>query len=172
VKESFHFLREEKPGVYIETYGVDFEDFEVGQIFEHRPGHTFTEAACLNYANHGFDLSPGCADLHFSRKVYGDRIKVVETFVLSAMAMTTKTFGKVVANLSMTSCKVEPVYVGDTLYFESEILAKRKSKSRPDQGLLHVSSHAYNQDGVCVLSFERKLLVYRRNVGPYTAAGY
>lgn len=172
MKESFHFLREDKPGVYIEIYGVDFEDFEVGQIFEHRPGHTFTEAASLNYANHGLDLSPGCADLHFSRKIYGDRIKVVETFVLSAMAMTTKTFGKVVANLSMTDCKVKPVYVGETLYFESEILGKRESKSRPDQGLLHVSSRAKNQQGDLVCSFERKLLVYRRGLGPYSAAGY
>ncbi|WP_444901890.1 MaoC family dehydratase [Microbulbifer sp. SSSA007] len=172
MKDSFSFLREVEPNVFIETYGVDFEDFEVGQVFEHRPGHTFSEASSLSYARNVFDLSPGYADQRYARRVYGDRIKVSETFVLSAMALTTKTFGKVVANLSVTDCKVEPVYVGDTLYFESAILGKRKSKSRPDQGLLHVSSRAHNQDGAYVLSFERKLLVYRRNVGPYTAAGY
>ncbi|WP_444919445.1 MaoC family dehydratase [Microbulbifer sp. CnH-101-G] len=172
MKDSLHFLREVEPNTYIETCGVDYEDFEVGQIFEHRPGHTFSEASCLNYARHSFDLSPGYADQRYARRVYGDRVRVPETFVLSVMALTTRTFGKVVANLSMTECKVKAVYAGDTLYLESEILGKRKSKSRPDQGLLHISSRALNQDGVCVCSFERKLLVYRRNLGPYEKAGY
>ncbi|WP_444916643.1 MaoC family dehydratase [Microbulbifer sp. JMSA003] len=172
MKESFNFLREVEDNVYIETVGIDFEDFEVGQVFEHRPGRTFTEASCVDYALRSFDLSPFITDKVYARRVYGDRQRVLETFVLSAMAHTTRTFGKVVANLEMSDCELQPVYVGDTLYFESEILSKRESKSRSEQGLLSIYSRAQNQHGEWVCAYKRTLLVYRKNFGPYKAAGY
>ncbi|WP_444894382.1 MaoC family dehydratase [Microbulbifer sp. TRSA001] len=172
MKESFNFLREIEKDVYVETVGIDFEDFEVGQVFEHRPGRTFTEASCTNYALHSFDLTPFITDQVYAHRVYGSRTRVLEIFVLSAMAHTTKTFGKVVANLEMVDCELQPVFVGDTLYFESEILSKRESKSRPDQGLLSIYSRAKNQHGEKVCSYKRTLLVYRKNFGPYEAAGY
>ncbi|WP_444930481.1 MaoC family dehydratase [Microbulbifer sp. SSSA002] len=172
MKESFSFLREVEDNVYIETFGIDFEDFEVGQIFEHRPGRTFTQASCTNYALHSFDLTPFIPDQIYAHRVYGNRARVLETFVLSAMAQTTKTFGKVLANLEMIDCELQPVYVGDTLYFESEILSKRESKSRSDRGLLSIYSRAQNQHGEQVCSYKRTLLVYRKGFGPYGAAGY
>ncbi|MCO1334524.1 MaoC family dehydratase [Microbulbifer sp. OS29] len=172
MKESFYFLKAVADNVFIERIGIDFEDFEVGQVFEHRPGRTFTEASCLDYAFHSFDLTPFVTDQVYARRVYGDRVRVLETFILSAMAHTTKTFGKVVANLEMSECKILPVYVGDTLYFESEILSKRASKSRPEQGILSVYSRAKNQHSECVCAYKRTLLVYRKNCGPYAAAGY
>ena len=172
LKDSFHFLREIEPNTYMECYGVDFEDFEEGQVFEHRPGRTFTEDDCLKHALHSLDLSPCYADQDYAKRVQGERMQVMESYLLSVMAVTTKTFGKVVANLSMTNYEIQPVYVGDTLFFESEILDKRESKSRPNQGVLHIRSRAQNQHGEWVSSFERKLLIYRRGVGPYRAAGY
>ena len=172
LKPSFHFLREEASNTYVESYGIDFEDFEPGQVFEHRPGRTFTEADCLTHALRSLDQGPHHADRHFARQVHGEAMRVMESYVFSAMALTTKTFGKVVANLSVTDYRIEPVYVGDTLYFESEVLNKRESASRPDQGLLRVSTRAQNQRGERVASFERQLLVYRRGVGPYADAGY
>lgn len=172
MKDSFHFLREVEKNTFVECYGIDFEDFEVGQIFEHRPGRTFTEADCLAHALRSLDLSPQYADQHYAKAVYGSRMRVMESYVFATMALSTKTFGKVVANLSMTDYVIDPVYAGDTIYFESEILSKRESKSRPEQGLLHVSTRAENQHGERVASFERKFLVYRRDLGPYAAAGY
>ena len=66
-----------------------------------------------------------------------------------------------------------PVFAGDTLYAESEVLDKRESKSRPNEGILGVETRAYNQDGKLVVSYKRNLLVYRRNADtPYAKAGY
>lgn len=172
MKESFHFLREEAPNVYVECYGIDFEDFEVGQVFEHRPGRTVTAEECVKHAIHSLDLTPHHADQNFARAVRGDRPQLTETYLLSLLAMTTKTFGKVVANLAMTNVVVKPVYAGDTLYFESEILGKRESASRPDQGIMHVATRALNQRGEVVCSFERKFLIYRKGCGPYQKVGY
>lgn len=172
MKESFNFLREQSQNNYIECYGIDFEDFDPGQIFEHRPGRTFLESDCHKHALHSLDLSPHHVDRNYARAVRGDKMQVAETYLLSMMAMTTKTFGKVVANLSLTNVTLKPVYAGDTIVLESEILGKRESASRPDQGIMHVATRAYNQDGMEVCSFERKFLVYRKGYGPYHAAGY
>lgn len=172
MKPSFNFLRKTEDNVYIETYGIDFEDFEVGQIFEHRPGRTLTLADSLAHGIKSLDHSPYIADQHYREQLYGKSVRVPESYIFSMMALSTKTFGKVVANLAMTNYVIEPAYVGDTLYFSSEILDKRESKSRPTQGLLHVKTWANNQHGEKILSFERKLLVYRRGLGPYEKAGY
>lgn len=172
MKDSFHFLREEAPNYFTECFGIDFEDFEVGDAFEHRPGRTFTEEEAMRHGSRSLDHSPHVVDQYVARKLDDRGIRIPEAYVLSAMALTTKTFGKVVANLSMTNFKVNPVYAGDTLYFESSILDKRESGSRPDQGIMHVATRAYNQHGYRVVYFERKFLVYRRDQGPYVAAGY
>ncbi len=172
MKSSFHFLREIDSNTYIETYGVDFEDFEPGQIFEHRPGKTLLAEDCVSHALRSLDLNPRHADRHFAGALYGDNVPVMETYILSLLAMTTKTFGKVVANLSIIDFEMKPVYAGDTLYFESEILTKRESASRPDQGILHIATRGINQHGEQVCAFERKLLIYRQGHGPYTQAGY
>jgi len=172
MKSSFHFLRKIDSDSYIETYGVDFEDFEERQIFEHRPGKTLLTEECVSHAVRSLDLTPHYADQHYAGAVYGKKIPVTETYILSLLAMTTKTFGKVVANLSIIDFEMKPIYAGDTLYFESEILAKRASMSRPDQGILHIATRGINQDGERVCSFERKLLIYRQDCGPYKQAGY
>ena len=172
LKSSFHFLREEQDKVFVECYGIDFEDFEVGQIFEHRPGRTFTLDEAVRYGVRSLDLSPQYADQEYAKKINDGRVRVPEAHVMAAFAVSTRTFGKVVANLSMTGCEVGEVYVGDTLYFESEVLGKRKSRSRPDQGLMHVATRAKNQQGVQVFCLERQFLVYLRGHGPYQAAGY
>lgn len=171
-KNSFNFLRKDGDSTYTEVFGIDFEDFEVGDRFEHRPGHTFTEEEAMRHASRSLDLTPFVVDQHYSRRVYGSRLRVPETYVAAAMALTTKTLGKVVVNLSMTHFDISPVYVGDTLYFESCILQKRASQSRPQQGLIHVESKACNQLGEEVVRFERKLLIYRKGLGPYRAADY
>ena len=172
MKESFNFLLKVESNTYLEHYGIDFEDFEIGQVFEHRPGRTFTEADCLQHGIRSLDLTPATVDRHYAQAVYGERSFVMESYALSAMASTTKTFGKVVANLSMTDFEIEPIAIGDTLYFESKILEKRESRSRPDQGLLQIETRAHNQHRQWVLSFQRKLLIYRKGLGPYNAAGY
>lgn len=174
MKPSFHFLRPvpDADQTYIETYGVDFEDFEPGQLFEHRPGKTITAGEAHRHDTRSLDQRPSVADHCFARQLDEGPPPVSEAYILSLMALTTKTFGKVVANLSMTEVEMAPILVGDTLYLESEILGKRPSGSRPDQGILHIETRGRNQRGEQVLRYQRKLLIYRRGQGPYQAAGY
>jgi itaconyl-CoA hydratase len=91
-----------------------------------------------------------------------------------ATAMTTRTFGRVVANLGWTDIEFQShVVAGDTLESESTILGKRESKSRPNEGILTVETRCYNQRREQVLSYTRNLLVYKRGAEtPYAAAGY
>ena len=162
------------PNVFVEVDGVDFEDFEVGQVFEHRPGRTLTALENLRHGLRSLGLSPRVVDSHYAEHVHGGDQPISETFVLGLVtALTTKTFGKVVANLGWKNVRFpRPVHPGDTVYAESEIVGTRDSASRPIQGILHVRTRALDQRGEEVCSFERHLLVYKRDQGPYEAAGY
>jgi itaconyl-CoA hydratase len=171
---GFASHRRLSPGVYMEVQGVDFEDFEVGQIFEHRPGRTFTALENTLHALRSLDLAPRVVDRQYADSVHGSEAPIGEAFLLGAVtALTTKTFGKVVANLGWKDVRFpRPVRPGDTVYAESEILATRESRSRPTQGLVQVRTRAVDQRGNEVCTFTRDFLVYKRGQGPYEAAGY
>ncbi len=171
---QFHSHRKLEENVFMEIAGIEFEDFAVGQVFEHRPGRTFTAEDNRQHTFRSADLSARTADAVYNHQVHGGENVISETLVVSAVtAMTTKTFNKVVANLGWTGVTLPtPVKAGDTIYAESELLDKRESRSRPAQAVLHVRTRAVNQDGQEVCSFERKLLIYKRGLGPYEDAGY
>jgi len=171
---TFHSHRKLGDNVYIEIAGVEYDDFEVGQIFEHRPGRTCTAEENRIHVMRSADLSMRHADAVYNEKVYGGEQSMSETFIVSVVtALTTKTFNKVVANLGWKNVQLPtPVRAGDTIYAESAILGKRESQSRPAQAVLHVKTRAVNQRGEEVCSFERRLLIYKRGLGPYEAAGY
>lgn len=171
---TFYSHRKLADNVYMEIAGVEYEDFEVGQVFEHRPGRTFTAEENRIHAMRSADLSMRNVDAVYNEKVYGGEQVISETLILSVVtALTTKTFNKVVANLGWKNVRLPtPVRAGDTIYAESEILGKRESQSRPAQAVLHVKTRTVNQRGEEVCSFERRLLIYKRGLGPYEAAGY
>lgn len=158
----------------MEVAGVDFEELAIGLVFEHRPGRTFTALENTRHALRSLDLGIRHVDELYNARVHGGEQVIAETFVLAVVtAMTTKTFGKVVANLGWTGVTFpRPVRPGDTVYAESEILGARESRSRPTQGVLHVRTRALNQAGEEVCAYERQLLVYRRGHGPYLEADY
>ena len=162
------------PNILLEVEGVDFEDFEVGQVFEHRPGRTLTALENLLHTLRSLDPSPRVVDRHYAELVHGGDQPISETFVLGVVtALTTKTFGKVVANLGWKDVIFgRPLHAGDTVYAESEILGTRASTSRQTQGIVHVRTRALDQNGEEVCSFERNFLVYKRGQGPYVEAGY
>ena len=98
-----------------------------------------------------------------------------ETLVVAVTtALTTRTFGRVVANLGWHDVQLPtPVSFGDTIEAESTILEARESRSRPGEGIISVATRARNQHGVEVVSYRRTLLVYRRGAtAPYAQAGY
>jgi itaconyl-CoA hydratase len=157
-----------------EQAGLFFEDFEVGERYQHRPGKTFLEAENWMHATRSLDWHPRYVDWeHIKRFEQGKQI-VNDYYLLgAATALTTRTFDRVVANLGWINTEfVEPVYVGDTLYAESEILGTRESKSRPDQGIITAKTVVVNQRDQIAVQFERNFLVYRRGLGPYEKAGY
>ena len=171
---TFYSHRKLADQVYIETAGVEYDDFEEGAVFEHRPGRTLSTEENRLHAMRSADLSMRAVDAVYNEKVHGGQNVINETLVLSVVtALTTKTFNKVVANLGWKNIQFPtPVVAGDTLYAESEILGKRESQSRSTQGVLHIRTRAVNQRGEEVCSFERRLLIYKRGLGPYEAAGY
>jgi itaconyl-CoA hydratase len=171
---NFHSHRKLADNVFMEIAGIEYDDFAEGQIFEHRPGRTMTAEENRLHTLRSADLSMRNADAVFNARVYDGEEVISETLVLSVVtAMTTKTFNKVVANLGWKNIQLpNPVRAGDTIYVESEVLGKRESQSRPTQGVLHIRTRAVNQRGEEVCSFERRLLIYKRGLGPYEAAGY
>ena len=157
-----HSTKQVGPQRYRETFGRYFEEFEVGDVYEHRPGKTLTETE-----NHLFTLltlntHPLHFDAEFGKATEFGRNLVVSTYTLALLIgmSVTDVSQKAIANLGMDDVKFSaPVFAGDTLYAESEVLAKRESKSRPGQGIVTVRTVGFNQDGVEVCSFLRNVLI-------------
>lgn len=159
---------------YRERNGVDYEDLEPGMVFQHRPGRTVYQAEnalhCLQTLN---QAAIHIDEQYASRTEFGKPLVVTTLSLGIIIAMTTKTFGRVVANLGMTDIRMlKPVFDGDTLYSESEVLSKRLSESRPGNGLVTVKTRGTNQRGEIVCELTRTFLVYLRGHEPYESAGY
>jgi itaconyl-CoA hydratase len=160
---------------YRETSGLYWEDFEPGDVFEHRPGRTVLDVDNTYFTLLTLNIQQVHFDAAYAAKTEWKRMLVDSTFTLALLTgMSVRTVSaKVVANLGWDKVKAtHPVFAGDTLYAESTILSKRESKSRPTQGIVTVFTRGINQDGKEVMSFERTMLVHRRGHSPEEAAGY
>ena len=155
--------REEvKPGRYRESYGRYYEDFHVGDIYEHRPGRTITEADNTWFTLLTMNTHPLHFDAHYAKKTEFGRPLVNSALTLSIVAgMSVSDLSqKAIANLGWENIKLTaPVFAGDTLYAESEVLAKRESKSRPTQGIVSTRTTGVNADGTIVITYDRSFLV-------------
>ena len=154
--------REVGPQRYRETFGRYYEDFQVGDVYEHRPGKTVLESD-----NHLFTLlTLNTHPLHFDAE-YGaatefGRNLVVSTYTLALLIgmSVSDCSQKAIANVGMDEVRFsKPVFAGDTLYGESEVLAKRESKSRPGQGIVSIRTTGKNQRGETVCTFRRDMLI-------------
>ena len=153
------------PGRYRETFGRYYEEFTIGDVYEHRPGKTVTE-----YDNHLFTLltlntHPIHFDAEFGKASEFGQNLVVSTYTLSLVIgmSVTDCSQKAIANLGMEGVRfTAPVFVGDTLYAESEVLNKRDSKSRPGQGVVTIATRGHKHDGTEVCRFERNMLIPAR----------
>lgn len=159
---------------YREQVGIYYEDLMPGEIYEHRPGKTFTIEENRLHALRSIELSPQYSDENYASKYQNGKIYIAEPFVVGVLtALTTRTFDRVVANLGWNNIKLyDNVFAGDTIYAQSTIIDKRESKSRPTQGIMHVKSEAFNQKNILVCSYERHFLIYKKGLGPYKDAGY
>jgi itaconyl-CoA hydratase len=153
------------PQRYRETFGRYFEDFQIGDVYEHRPGKTVTE-----YDNHLFTMltlntHPIHFDAEYAKGSEFGRNLVVSPYTLALLIgmSVTDCSQKAIANLGMDAVKfTAPVFAGDTLYAESEVLAKRESATRPGQGIVTIRTLGKNQDGTVVCTFDRNMLIPAR----------
>lgn len=163
------------PKRYRETSGLYYEDFEVGDTFEHRPGRTITDTDNIWMTLLTMNVQPVHFDAAYAAKTEWRKMLVDSTLTFALLTgMSVRTVSaKVVANLGWDKVKAtHPVFAGDTLYAESSVLSKRESKSRPTQGIVTVLTRGLNQDGIQVMSFERTMLIYKQGHSPEVAANY
>ncbi len=151
-----------------ESFGRYLDDFAVGAIYEHRPGRTISEADNTWFTLLTMNQHPLHFDHEYAKHTEFGKPLVNSCLTLSIVAgMTVSDISqKAIANLGWTDIKMPaPVFNGDTLYAETEVLEKRASKSRPTQGVVAVETRAYNQREELVMSFRRSVLVPRRGHG-------
>jgi itaconyl-CoA hydratase len=152
--------------------GRFFEDFEVGDIYKHPLGRTVTTTD-----NAWFTLlTQNTAAIHFDRH-YAEQTEfgkplVDSTFTLALVTgqSVTDVSQNVFANLGWDEVRLPaPVFEGDTIYSQSEVLEKRESKSRKNIGIVTVKTSGYNQEGTVVITFKRTIMVYKRAHAPRIA---
>ncbi|MEC8147749.1 MAG: MaoC family dehydratase [Pseudomonadota bacterium] len=151
-----------------ENFGRYFEDFDVGHIYEHRPGRTINETDNTWFTLLTMNTHPLHFDKEYARKSEFKRILVNSTLTLSIVVgmSVSDVSQKAIANLGWKEIILpNPVFVGDTLYSESLVISKRKSKSRQNQGIVSIATSGTNQDNKTVCTFERTMLIPCRGFG-------
>ena len=154
--------------VFRETFGRYYEEFEIGHIYQHRPGRTITETDNTWFTLLTMNTHP----LHFDNE-YGAASEFGKPLVNSAFTVAlvagmsvSDVSHKAIANLGWKEIRLPaPVFVGDTLYAESEVLDKRESKSRPNAGIVTVRTRGVKRDGTVVCDFDRTMLIPKRGHG-------
>lgn len=167
--------KEVGPNRYRESYGRYLEDFKVGDVYEHRPGRSITESDNTWFTLLTMNQHPLHFDKEYAAKSEFGRPLVNSCLTLSIVAgmSVSDVSQKAIGNLGWTDIKMPaPVFVGDTLYAESEVLAIRESKSRPTQGIVTIRTTATKQDGKVVMTFERTMLIPKRGHAVDDKANY
>ena len=160
---------------YRESYGRYLEDFKIGDVYEHRPGRTISESDNTWFKLITMNQHP----LHFDA-AYAATSEWKKPLVNSALTLSIVTgmsvadiSQKAIANLGWDKIKLTgPVFVGDTIYAESEVLEVRESKSRPTQGIVTVKTTGKTSEGLVFLTYERSVLIPKRDHGVDDAADY
>ena len=150
---------------YREDIGRSYEDFVIGDIYEHRPGRTISEADNTWFTLLTMNTHPQHFDAAHAGQTEFGRLLVNSCLTLSIVAgmSVSDVSQKAIANLGWTNISLPaPVFVGDTIYAESEVLAKRESRSRPGQGIVSVRTTGHKSDGTVFMTYERSILVPKR----------
>lgn len=147
-------------------FGRYLEDFNVGDVYKHWPGKTVTEyddhLFCMITMNH----HPLHTNQHFAENATQFKRNVVVGNLIYSLALgmsVRDVSGRAIANLEVETLRhPAPVFHGDTIYAETEVLEISPSKSKPDRGIVKVKTIAYNQDGVVVCEFVRRVMIPTR----------
>lgn len=156
--------------IHERPFGGCLEDFVPGDTYRHWPGKTITEADdhlfCMITMNH----HPLHTNVYFAQNdtPQGKNVVVGNLVYSLVLGMSVPDIsGSAIANLEVESLKhLNPTFHGDTIYAESRILEVQGSKSKPDRGIVTVETKGFNQDGVEICYFKRKVMVWRREFVP------
>lgn len=149
--------------------GVWFDELEVGQVFDHAIRRTVTETDNLLFTT----MTHNPAQLHLDAEYMKDsdygQVLVNSCFTLGLMvgvSVGDTTLGTAIANLGWDEVRFpKPLFVGDTLRIETEVIELRESRSRPEAGIVTFAHRAYNQHGDLVASCKRSGLQHKRPKG-------
>lgn len=153
-----------KPG----WQGRVYEDFEVGDVYQHPLGRTITQTDNIWFTLLTVNNNP----IHFD-SVYAAQTEFKKPLVDSTLTLAIIT-GLSVADISQNAVNLgwdevrlpQPVFEGDTLYAQSEVLEMRESRSRPTMGIVRFKTVGFNQAGKVVIEFKRTIMVYKRGQVP------
>ena len=159
-------------GVKAGWSGRFWEDFEVGDVYEHPLGRTVYAADNSWFTLLTMNTAPVHFDAHYAAQTEFGKPLVNSCLTLAIITgqSVTDISQNVMANLGWDEVRIpSPVFEGDTIYSRSEVLETRESKSRPNVGLVTVRTTGFNQDGTEVMSFKRTAMVYKRGQAPKIA---
>jgi acyl dehydratase len=146
--------------------GKYFEELEVGAVFPHQPGRTVTETDNLLFSTMSLNMQPLHLDAEFAKETQFGQILVNSLFTLSlviGVSVQDTTLGTTIGNLGFEETRFpNPVFIGDTLYAETEVTDKRESKSKPDRGIVTFTHTGRNQRGDVVCTCVRNGLMKKR----------
>ncbi len=148
--------------------GRFFEDFQVGDVYRCRIGRTVTEADNIQFSL----LTCNTNQIHFNRE-YGAKTEWGQCLINSTLTLAIVT-GMGAADVSENGFALgwdeitlpNPLFAGDTLYSESEVLEVRESRSRPEMGIVKVRTRGLNQRGQVVIEYRRSVMVWKRADAP------
>lgn len=148
--------------------GRVYEDFEVGDVYVHPVGRTITKTDNIWFSALTLNPNPIHLDDFYSAQTEFGRPLVNSTFTLAlVVGLSVSDISQNAINLGWDEVRLpHPVYEGDTIYAQSEVLAKRESRSRPHMGIVKVKTIGYNQHGDVVIEFVRTIMVYKRGHVP------
>ena len=148
--------------------GPFYEDLEIGQVIKHPLGRTITQADNIWFTLLTVNTNPIHFDAAYAARTEFGRPLVDSTLTLAIVTgLTVAELSRNAINLGWEEVRLpHPVFEGDTLYAQTEVISKRESRSRPRMGIVVVKTLGYNQKGVVVIEFKRAILVYKRAYAP------
>ena len=163
------------PNHYRESFGRYYEDFQVGDIYEHRPGRTITQTDNTWFTLLTMNTHPMHFDEEYAKHSEFGRCIICSPLTVALMVgmSVTDVSPKAIANLGWSDIKLTyPLFANDTLYARSEVLDKRESSSRPNAGIVSVKTIGTQQEGKTVCTFMRTILVAKRGFDVEKKANY
>jgi itaconyl-CoA hydratase len=148
--------------------GRCYEDFENGLVIRHPLGRTISQTDNTWFTLLTVNTNPIHFDTHYAAQTEFGKPLVNSTLTLAVVTgLSVADVSQYAVNLGWDEVRMPaPVFEGDTLYAETEVLSRRESKSRPNMGLVEIKTTGFKQDGTVVMTFRRSILVYKRGHAP------